>query len=117
MLVYFEGQWSEGETTLIEDAAQTAEYNFPRPNPEGVETPWIAVSHEVGDESVYAASRYQQSGVLRAKTPESLAEKITSSGSGERKLLPGRTSYPRPPLVGPPALVGEHGRAGRSPPL
>jgi hypothetical protein len=70
-LVSFEGDWSDEEAILIVNAAEVAEANFCRPNPDGLESPWIAVSHDVDGEKFYAASRYQQSGVLRAKNPRS----------------------------------------------
>lgn len=79
-LVSFEGDWSDEETILIENAAQVAEANFRRPNPDELDTPWIAVAHDLDGECVYAASRYQQSRVLRGESPEALAEKITSLG-------------------------------------
>lgn len=82
-LVYFEGEWQQHETGLIEAAVEQAETDCPVETHSSSTAPWIATSHTaLGESGVYLASRHGLSEVLTAETAEGLARKIRQVEGG-----------------------------------
>lgn len=79
--VYFEGTWPESELELIEAAAQEVEREGYFSSGPDLKAPWVAIYYPMGREAMYVASRFGSSRVLRARSAETLAEKIRQHGA------------------------------------
>lgn len=78
--VYFEGNWSEGEITIVEAAAEEAD-RLIHQDMYGIQAPWVAVCHRTGDEKMYVASRYGSSRVYSGQSAVELANEIRAFAS------------------------------------
>lgn len=97
--VYFEGQWSTSERTLIETAAEEAENaGLPAP-PDVLGAPWVATQQVVGNLRLYMASRQQGKSALMDQSAEGLADRIRRFGRRNGDASPpADTRSASPPL-------------------